>query len=167
MAIKLGKQTWVMVQNYSSILVPVDGSEYSKRALGEAIRLSKKLDAKIDLLMAVTTSAARPPGIAISGVVKGKGATRAIDEYVKKAFDEANHILKESVKYCTDKGVDARYKVVTESPSKAIIDYAKRNENDLIVMGSQGLRGIKKIKVLGSVSRHVLENSSCPVMVVH
>ncbi|WP_231911889.1 universal stress protein [Candidatus Nitrosotalea okcheonensis] len=34
-------------------------------------------------------------------------------------------------------------------------------------MGSQGLRGIEKIKVLGSVSRHVLENSFCPVMVVH
>ena len=156
-----------MVQNYVSILVPVDGSEYSKRALDEAIKLSKKLDAKIDLLMAITTSAAQPPGIAISGVVKGKGATRAIDEYVKKAFDEANRVLQENVKYCKNKGIDARYKVVTESPSKAILDYAKRNENDMIVMGSQGLRGIKKIKVLGSVSRHVLENSSCPVMVVH
>jgi nucleotide-binding universal stress UspA family protein len=34
-------------------------------------------------------------------------------------------------------------------------------------MGSQGLRGINKIKVLGSVSRQVLENASCPVVVVH
>jgi nucleotide-binding universal stress UspA family protein len=156
-----------MAKNYSSILVPMDGSEYSKRALDEAIELSKKLDAKLDLLMGVTSSAIRPPGIIISGAVKGKGATKAMDEFVKKANDEAHHLMQENVKYCTNKGVKSTYKVMTENPAKAILDYSTKNHSDLIVMGSQGLRGINKIKVLGSVSRFVLENASCPVVLVH
>ncbi len=156
-----------MVKNYSSILVPIDGSEYSKRALDKAIELSKKLEAKIDLLTSVAASATQPPGVVLSGVVKGKGATKAIDEYVKKALDEANRMMQENTKYCKSKGVEASYKVMSENPAKAILDYAKRSNSDLIVMGSQGLRGIRKIKVLGSVSRQVLENASCPVVVVH
>jgi nucleotide-binding universal stress UspA family protein len=156
-----------MVKSYYSILVPLDGSEYSKRALDEAIEISKRLDSEIKLLAAVSTSAARPSGIVLSGAVRGKGATKSIDAYVKKAIGEANGFMQECAAYCQNKGVKASYKVVAENPAKAILDYAKRNNNDLIVMGSQGLRGIKKIQVLGSVSRQVLENASCPVVIVH
>jgi nucleotide-binding universal stress UspA family protein len=156
-----------MVKSYSSILVPLDGSEYSKRALDEAIEISKRLDSEIELLSVVTASAAQPAGIALSGAVRGKGATKAMDEFVKKALGEANGFMQECASYCQNKGVKASYKVVAENPAKAILDHAKRNNNGLIVMGSQGLRGIQKIKVLGSVSRHVLENASCPVVVVH
>ena len=108
-----------------------------------------------------------PTKIALSGVVRGKGATKAIDAYVKKALGEANGFMQECAAYCQNKGVKASYKVTSENPAKAILDYAKRSNSDLIVMGSQGLRGIKKIKVLGSVSRQILENASCPVVIVH
>lgn len=155
-----------MVKSYSSILVPLDGSEYSKRALDEAIEISKRLDTAINLLTVVTAPASSPK-IALSGVVKGKGPAKSIDAYVKKAVGEANGFMQECVAYCQNKGVKASYKVVAENPAKAILDYAKRSNSDLIVMGSQGLRGIKKIKVLGSVSRQILENASCPVVIVH
>ena len=155
-----------MVKSYSSILVPLDGSEYSKRALDEAIEISKRLDSEINLLTVVTAPASSPT-IALSGVVRGKGATKAIDAYVKKALGEATGFMQECAAYCQNKGVKASYKVVAENPAKAILDYAKKNNNDLIIMGSQGLRGIKKIKVLGSVSRQILENASCPVVIVH
>ena len=156
-----------MVKSYSSILVPLDGSEYSKRALDEAIEISKRLDSEIKLLTVVTAPAVSPTKIALSGVVHGKGATKAIDAYVKKALGEANGLMQECAAYCQNKGVKASYKVTAENPAKAILDYAKRSNSDIIVMGSQGLRGIKKIKVLGSVSRQILENASCPVMIVH
>ena len=149
------------------ILVPFDGSEYSKRALDKAIEIAKDGDSILQLLMAVSPPAAEPPGIAIAGLVKGKGATVAIREFIKQAFDRANNILEQNVDYCRRKGVDARSKVVGDHPANAILEYSKRNNIDLIVMGSKGLRGIKKIKVLGSVSRHVLENASCPVLIVH
>ena len=156
-----------MVKSYSSILVPLDGSEYSKRALDEAIEMSKRLDSQIELLAAVSASAARPAGVVLSGAVRGKGAAKSIDAFVKKAVSEAHGFMQDCEAYCQNKGVQADYKVVSENPAKAIIDYAKRNNSSFIVMGSQGLRGINKIKVLGSVSRQVLENASCPVVIVH
>lgn len=156
-----------MAKKYSSILVPFDGSEYSKRAMDEAIEMSKKLGSKLHILTAVTVSAVRPPGIILSGMARGKSATKTTEAFVKKAVDEANSMMLESVEYCKRKGADAIYKVTAESPAKAILDYAKKTDSDLIVMGSQGLRGIDKVRVLGSVSRHVLENSPCPVIIVH
>jgi nucleotide-binding universal stress UspA family protein len=74
--------------------------------------------------------------------------------------------MQECAAYCQNKGVKASY-IVAENPAQAILAHAKKNNNGLIVMGSQGLRGIKKIKVLGSVSRQILENASCPVVIVH
>jgi nucleotide-binding universal stress UspA family protein len=148
-----------MVKNYSSILVPLDGSEYSKRALDEAIEISKRLDSKIDLITSVTASAKIPQ--------YGDYARKSIDKFVKESLGEATSFMKQSSAYCQKKGVKVNYKVVSEHPAKAILEHAKKNNNDLIVMGSQGLRGIKKIKVLGSVSRQVIENAPCPVVIVH
>ncbi|MDE2589324.1 MAG: universal stress protein [Patescibacteria group bacterium] len=93
-----------MVTKYSNILVPFDGSEYSKRAMDEAIEISKKLGSKIHILTAVTVSAVRPPGIILSGMAKGKGATKIAEDFVKKAIDEANRVMQENVEYCKRKG---------------------------------------------------------------
>ena len=58
--------------------------------------------------------------------------------------------------------------VVIENPAQVIVDVANYKQKvDLIVMGSTGLRGISKVRALGSVSRHVCENANCPVMLVH
>ncbi|MDE1862199.1 MAG: universal stress protein [Thaumarchaeota archaeon] len=57
--------------------------------------------------------------------------------------------------------------VISDKPVKAILDFLKRDKIDLVVMGSQGLRGIRRLKALGSVSLRVLENAECPVLIVH
>ncbi|MFL6344829.1 MAG: universal stress protein, partial [Nitrososphaeraceae archaeon] len=58
--------------------------------------------------------------------------------------------------------------VVIGNPAEDIIDIANNKQKvDLIMMGSTGLKGISKVRVLGSVSRHVCENANCPVMLVH
>ncbi|MEO9277881.1 MAG: universal stress protein [Nitrososphaera sp.] len=154
-----------MVDRYS-ILVPFDGSEYSKRALDEAIKISQNRDAQLLLAMAVTAPKVEPTALVISGMIKG-GVNKALDKYAKEAIEKAHKLMQENVKYCERKGIDAAYKVTSGNPYDIILDLAQKNQVDLIVMGSQGLRGIKKVKVLGSVSRHVLENAKCPVMVVH
>ncbi len=53
------------------------------------------------------------------------------------------------------------------NPFEAILDYEKANKIDLIIMGSEGLRGISRLKSLGSVSRKISEFAKCPVMIVH
>jgi nucleotide-binding universal stress UspA family protein len=58
--------------------------------------------------------------------------------------------------------------VVIGNPAQVIINIANNKQKvDLIIMGSTGLKGISKVRILGSVSRHVCENATCPVMLVH
>jgi nucleotide-binding universal stress UspA family protein len=58
--------------------------------------------------------------------------------------------------------------VIIGNPAEVIIDIANNKEKvDLIIIGSTGLKGIFKVRVLGSVSRTVSENANCPVMLVH
>lgn len=62
-----------MAKKYS-VLVPFDGSEYSRRALDKAIEISKDRDSKLQILMAINPPSVEPPGIAVSGLFRGKGA---------------------------------------------------------------------------------------------
>ncbi len=154
------------MNNRYSILVPFDGSKYAERALDEAIEISKNRDAQLLLVMAVKAPKVEPTALVISGAIKG-GVNKALDKYAKEAFEKAHKLMQENIRYCEKNGIEADYRVTSGSPYDVIINQAQKNNIDLIVMGSQGLRGITKVKALGSVSRHVLENAKCPVMIVH
>ena len=65
------------------------------------------------------------------------------------------------------KGIKIIPPVFSGIPKKDILKFVKDNKIDLIVIGSQGLGGIKKIKTLGSVSRTISENAQCPVLIIH
>ena len=158
--------THFMAKIYSQILVPFDGSKYSQRSLDEAIKISKNSGSKLYVVMAVNPPVLEPPGM-FFGMVQGVQWEKALDEYVDIASERAERILQETVEYSRKKGVKANYKVIPDKPGKAILDFVKTNDIDLIVMGSKGLKGIEKVKVLGSVSRHVLENAICPVLIAH
>jgi nucleotide-binding universal stress UspA family protein len=57
--------------------------------------------------------------------------------------------------------------VIKGNPIEAILQYSKAKKIDLIIIGSQGLKGIEKLKALGSTSRKISEVSKYPVMIVH
>ena len=57
-------------------------------------------------------------------------------------------------------------KVLSGNIAEAILKYAKQKKTTLIVIGSQGLHGIQKVKILGSTSRKVSELANCPVLIV-
>lgn len=155
-----------MAKKYSRILVPFDDSKYSQRALDEAIEISKNFGSKLYVVMAISSPMIEPPGMFV-GMIRGVSMEKSLDDYVDIASKRAEHILQETTEYCRKKGVETNYQVISDKPGNAILDFSKRKDIDLIVMGSKGLKGIEKVKVLGSVSRHVLENASCPVMIVH
>jgi nucleotide-binding universal stress UspA family protein len=56
---------------------------------------------------------------------------------------------------------------VGSSPAEEIIKFADTKQIDIIIMGSQRLETISKIKALGSVTRRVSEAAECPVMIIH
>ena len=63
-------------------------------------------------------------------------------------------------------GVTFERVIIYGKPANEIVDYAKKNKVDLLIMGSNGLEGLAKIKGLGSVSRKVSERISCPITII-
>ena len=62
-------------------------------------------------------------------------------------------------------GIVADYVIYEGCAEECILDYAKRQEADVIIMGSHGRRGLKRM-ILGSVAEHVIRRAPCPVLVV-
>ncbi len=124
------------------ILVGVDGSEHSKRALAEAIMLGKKFEAEITVVN-VFYPTPTPPA----------------HEYSHKVLDDAKVILEnEKVKY-------ELVSVTDTNPSKVIIDMARDRKFDLVVVGSRGASAAHAL-FLGSHSDRISHESPVNVLIV-
>ncbi|HSG74210.1 MAG TPA: universal stress protein [Nitrosopumilaceae archaeon] len=148
----------------SRILVPYDGSKYSKMALSRAIEIAKKDKSKIDIVSVINIDYIRPPG-ALLGMVS-PSSINAIKRITASAKKETAQMLATQVSKCRAKGIKADSQVLSGYTVDAILKYAKQKKTTLIVLGSQGLHGIKKLKILGSTSRKVSELANCPVLIV-
>lgn len=148
----------------SRILVPYDGSKYSKHALAEAIEIAKKDESKIDIISVVNTDYIQPPG-SLLGLVSSS-SVEAIKKISASAKKEATQMLTANVSKCRSKGIKADSKVLSGNITEEILKYAKQKKITLIVIGSQGLHGIQKLKILGSTSRKVSELANCPVLII-
>ena len=147
-----------------NILVPFDGSKFSKRALDTAIELSEKEFSKIHLISVVNVDYIPPPG-SLMGIVSAS-SVNAIKRLAASAKKETEGMLMTHAKKCNKAGIKTNFKAIKGNVSEEILNYSKKNKITLMVIGSQGLHGISKLKVLGSTSRRVSELASCPVMIV-
>lgn len=148
---------------YKKILVPYDGSKYSDKAADHAIDLAALSGAKITFLHVTML----PSLVYMYHEPASAAINNAVQLFVETSEDTATRALAGLVGKAKKQGVDATYVHVIADPSEAILETAKRHKSNLIVMGSRGLRGIARIKALGSVTRRVVEYSDCPVLVVH
>lgn len=135
----------------NKILVPVDGSDSSERALGKAIELAAALKSKLTFLYVANVNQ-----LAVNSCLSAD-----LLEAVNKAGDVVLTHAEESV----PEGVESERVMETGSPAPVIVDVAEDCGADLVVMGSRGL-GLVKGVLLGSVSQYVVENAKCAVMVV-
>jgi len=144
------------------ILVTIDGSENSKKAAEYAISLAKKYDAELIILYVLYSEL----GFAYSNLL-GVTTPRAIKDVletqkkdVQKWFDEIKRKLANSKISVTDRIIVSVSSIVGE-----IVGFADKEKIDLIILGTRGRTGFKKL-LLGSVAQGVVNHSSCPVMVV-
>jgi nucleotide-binding universal stress UspA family protein len=148
--------------NIKKILVAVDGSKPSLNAGNEAIDVAKKQAELIALYVIpsdiryghtedVETSGIPRPlkGIVMTAM---QGGQKYVDEVKQKAIES-----KVSV------GTDVVFS--TNSVVKTIVEYAEEKKIDLIVIGSKGMSGLKRM-LLGSVASGVVTYADCPVLVV-
>ena len=137
---------------FEKILVPLDGSECSLRALEKAIEIAKKFNGKITL-------------ISVYNVSSFKVTPSQVFNYVIEIRKANESILEEATKIVKAEGIQVE-KVIEEGHIVERIVNKARDENfDLIVLGAQGISKIKEI-LLGSVSQGVISHSRCPVLVV-
>ena len=151
---------------YKRILVPFDGSNYSKKALDEAIKMAKMTGASIYLCTVINISSVVPPG-SLLGLVKSASKAQLQNRLLKATKIEAEKLEKSQLAYCAKRGIKAYYKIIVNGNiPEEVLRAARAKSIDLIVIGSQGLHGISRIKSLGSVSRKVAELAHCPVLIV-
>jgi universal stress protein A len=138
------------------ILVPVDFEETSKEALAYASGLAQRFGAALSLVHVfddVYASAAYAPDVYAP-------LPPAVRERVVGELQE-----KLSALLPTTGGHDNRAEVIVGTPAKSIIEYAREQGADLIVMGTHGRRGLSHA-LLGSVAERVLRTAPCPVLTI-
>lgn len=139
------------VVKHQKMLVAIDGSKYSTAALDQAIRLAKSCECTLFILHAIDLN---PEYLAISP---------KLEEKMEK---EAATILDKAQKKASDAGIRCETTLdKDEAPYKAIINKAKKEKIDLIIMGTHGKNALAKL-IMGSVTRQVIGHIPCAVMVV-
>ncbi len=137
----------------SKILVAYDGSEASVKALELAAKLAKAHNAKLYILHVV------PVPEDYADCYEYPEILSRIFERGKQLLEKAKQIVQSSA------GIDAETVIDKGDPGKRIVEKAEELGVDLIVVGSTGKGGLRKL-ILGSVSEKVAKSSSKPVLIV-
>ena len=144
------------------ILIPVDFSEHSGRALTYGASMAKELGARV-LALHVLRPAFRY--IPLEESVWGATVTvdqlsKLLEENAKQSFETFLEQQPEAIRGSID------HEVVLGDPAHAVLDRAEKGDVDLIVVGSHGREGISRW-VMGSVAERIVRHAHCPVLVVH
>ena len=137
---------------FKSILLPFDGSVFSKKALSHAYALAKDEGSEVTALYVI------PRYEEMIGFMK-------TDSIRKSLHKEAERIIELAKQSVSSNGVTLATAIEEGNAADKIVETANRMKHDLIVMGSYGWRGVNKA-ILGSTTERVIMNASCPIMVV-
>ncbi len=136
-------------------MVPYDKSEPANRALEYAMDLAKKYSSKISIVTYVSMNVSYSADGGASYVEMVKLQKKSAEYDLSKLEPKLQEL---KIPYCI-KAIEGT------SITETLISYAEMHRVNLIVMGSRGLGGFKKL-LLGSVASGVLQHSRCPVWIV-
>lgn len=146
------------------ILVPVDGSSPSVKALQYAFHLAELQTSNAELVVMHVLEDVKQGGAI--GLQAKYGNVRLVEGFKRARRQAALEWLEHVQVAAKEKGIRLKTEVLDgDSKVKVIIDYAKKNSVDLIVIGSTGLTGFKRL-LLGSIANAVVSSAPCPIMVV-
>ena len=135
----------------SNILVAVDGSDSAKKAFEKSIYIAQRCGSKIDLVHVVQCEVG--------------GDSASTFERIEEPKEKATKMLEEYRVQAAKNNVPIKITVMQGDPAKAIIEFARGKNYDLIIMGTRGRTAFQEL-LIGSVSQKVMHHASCPVMVV-
>ena len=140
------------------LLVPVDFSEDANQALEYAIALASTLGARVILLHVMQS----PPW---GGVDMDVTLPHAYSQFIQHLEAEVTHRMQACLERVTARGLEGEMAVVHGEPFQEILDTAKKQQVDLIIMGTHGRTGLQHV-LMGSVAEKVVRLAPCPVLVV-
>jgi nucleotide-binding universal stress UspA family protein len=139
---------------YKRILLPLDGSATSEQALPHAIAQAKQFGAMLILLRVLE------PLPHVRGMSVGDIAT------IKQQTTEwAQEYLDRLVTNAQERGISAQAAIVEGQPNVTILQFAEKNQVDLIVISSRGRSGLSRW-LMGSVADRVVRGATVPVLLV-
>jgi len=148
--------------DFSKILVCVDGSKYSDLALSKAISLSEKYNSKLFLVNVIDEHL-----IDFWNETEYAVGTKRPQTHLKKDSKimlETEKMLKRYSKKIPQT-IDYSEKILVGDISNEIVNYANKTKIDLIIVGVRGLGKFKKL-LLGSISSKISDYSSCSVLII-
>jgi nucleotide-binding universal stress UspA family protein len=142
---------------FKHILVATDGSELANKALTKGLELGQVLAAKVTVLTVTSPFPMPSYGNIPSGPL--------IEAYEKAVTENSERILAQAKDAADKLGIACeRLHVTNENTVEGILNTAKSQSCDLVVMASHGYRGVKRL-LLGSVATKVLTLSELPVLI--
>lgn len=164
---------------FEKILVPCDGSDLARDAVFPQVEdLAKSMDAEVIILRVVPAPAGRSgtafragaPEMPVSLPVTPEDAHVARhpiyrDQEIASAEAEARSSVAQAETMLRERGIAVRSVVLLGQPAEEIIDFARDENVDLIVMCSHGTSGLGRW-VFGSVTEKVLRGAETPVLVI-
>lgn len=145
------------------ILVPVDGSSESKKAVEQAVLLAQKFGSEVTLISIVEVEsdvAYTELGIVVSGEYAG-----VRDTLIKIKTENSSKMLDAIIAGLDCTGIKMNRVIKVGSAHPEIVEEAVKGKYDLIVMGHRGLNTVKRF-FIGSVAKRVIADAPCSVFVV-
>ena len=154
-----------MEKKLSRILVAIDGSQASFDSADYAIMLAKQHNSQL-ILLHVLHPVEYYSSLQFFEVQQPQDSRVLIEQAKKEANKWFDDIKKKIEKDSLEKQIKIETTIIVSTTIvDSILDYAEDNDIDLIVIGTRGRSGIKKL-LLGSTASGVVTYSSCPVTVV-
>ncbi len=144
---------------YKRILVPIDGSATSELGLQEAMRLAQLTDASLRLVHVIDDLS-----FALTVDAYGYYAGELLDSLKKSGLEILDNALK-TVRAAGIQADTVLHENLRKTVQEHVVDEARSWKADLIVIGTHGRRGVRRM-ILGSSAEGILRTSPVPVLLV-
>ncbi|WP_405152517.1 universal stress protein [Paenibacillus sp. FSL K6-0108] len=142
---------------FENIIVAIDQAEITNKILDATVEIARNKPTQVTL-------------IHVSQEYVSNGMTYVPENFLEEILNEMEKASLEQLQQAKSKlesaGISPKTVHLKGNPAHEILKYARDTKQQLIIIGSRGLSGIKEI-MLGSVSHKVSQLSSCPVLIVH
>ena len=142
---------------FDKIMVAIDKSEITDKLLDATVEIAQNKQTQVTL-------------VHVSQDYVANGMTYEPENFLEDILNEMEkaswELLHQAKSKLKSAGINPETIHLKGDPAHEILNYARDTEQQLIIIGSRGLRGVKGM-MLGSVSHKVSQLSSCPVLIVH